>query len=77
MEALLLVDVQLIAPSLSKCDRYTNQIQIFDLPFLFNDIAAIHRFQNGPTGTAILKSMSKKGLIGLGYCCLLYTSRCV
>ncbi|MDG4594883.1 MAG: TRAP transporter substrate-binding protein [Candidatus Contendobacter sp.] len=67
MEALLLGDVQLIAPSLSKFDRYTNQIQVFDLPFLFNDIAAIHRFQNGPTGQAILKSMTKKGLIGLGY----------
>ena len=67
MEALLLGDVQLIAPSLSKFDRYTNQIQIFDLPFLFNDIAAIHRFQNGPTGKAILSSMTKKGLIGLGY----------
>jgi len=67
MEALLLGDVQLIAPSLSKFDRYTNQIQVFDLPFLFNDIAAIHRFQNGPTGAAILKSMTKKGLIGLGY----------
>ena len=67
MEALLLGDVQLIAPSLSKFDRYTNQIQVFDLPFLFNDIAAIHRFQNGPTGKAILNSMTKKGLIGLGY----------
>ncbi len=67
MEALLLGDVQLIAPSLSKFDRYTNQIQIFDLPFLFNDIAAIHRFQNSPTGQSILKSMTKKGLIGLGY----------
>lgn len=60
MEALLLGDVQLIAPSLSKFDRYTNQIQVFDLPFLFKDIAAIHRFQNGPTGQAILKSMTKK-----------------
>lgn len=67
MEALLLGDVQLIAPSLSKFDRYTNQIQVFDLPFLFNDISAIHRFQNGSTGQSILKSMSKKGLIGLGY----------
>ena len=67
MEALLLGDVQLIAPSLSKFDRYTNQIQVFDLPFLFNDIAAIHRFQNGSTGKAILNSMTQKGLIGLGY----------
>ncbi len=67
MEALLLGDVQLIAPSLSKFDRYTNQIQVFDLPFLFNDIAAIHRFQDSTTGKAILNSMTKKGLIGLGY----------
>ena len=33
MEALLLGDVQLIAPSLSKFDRYTKQVQVFDLPF--------------------------------------------
>ena len=67
MEALLLGDVQLIAPSLSKFDRYTKQVQVFDLPFLFKDIGAVHRFQNGPTGQAILGSMKKKGLTGLGY----------
>lgn len=67
MEALLLGDVQLIAPSLSKFDRYTKQVQVFDLPFLFKNIDAVHRFQNGPTGQAILSSMKKKGLTGLGY----------
>jgi C4-dicarboxylate-binding protein DctP len=67
MEALLLNDVQLIAPSLSKFDRYTNQIQVFDLPFLFDDIAAVHRFQNSPTGKSILDSLTKKGLTGLAY----------
>ncbi len=67
MEALLLGDVQLIAPSLSKFDRYTKQVQVFDLPFLFKDIAAVHRFQNGPVGQAILASMKKKSLTGLGY----------
>jgi C4-dicarboxylate-binding protein DctP len=67
MEALLLGDVQLIAPSLSKFDRYTTQIQVFDLPFLFNDIAAVHRFQNSPTGKGILNSLTKKGLTGLAY----------
>jgi C4-dicarboxylate-binding protein DctP len=67
MEALLLNDVQLIAPSLSKFDRYTNQIQVFDLPFLFNDIAAVHRFQSSPTGKGILDSLTKKGLTGLAY----------
>lgn len=67
MEALLLGDVQLIAPSLSKFDRYTKQVQVFDLPFLFKDIAAVHRFQNGSIGQSILGSMKKKGLTGLGY----------
>jgi len=40
LEALLLGDVQFIAPSLSKFDRYTKKLQVFDLPFLFDDIAA-------------------------------------
>ena len=31
MEALLLGDVQLIAPSLSKFDRYTKKLQVYDL----------------------------------------------
>ncbi|MGE8497203.1 MAG: C4-dicarboxylate TRAP substrate-binding protein DctP [Pseudomonas sp.] len=67
MEALLLGDVQLIAPSLAKFEHYTKQIQIFDLPFLFNDIAAVDRFQQSPEGQALLKSMEGKGITGLGY----------
>lgn len=67
MEALLLNDVQLIAPSLSKFDRYTNQIQVFDLPFLFDDIAAVHRFHSSAAGKGILNSLSKKGMTGLAY----------
>ena len=67
MEALLLGDVQLIAPSLSKFDRYTKKIQVFDLPFLFDDIEAVDRFQDGPQGQALLKSMTNRGLLGLAY----------
>src|SRR3954470_7090339 len=52
MEALLLGDVQFIAPSLSKFDRYTKKLQIFDLPFLFDDVEAVDRFQSGPLGKA-------------------------
>ena len=36
MEALLLGDVQMLAPSLAKFEHYTKQVQIYDLPFLFN-----------------------------------------
>ena len=67
MEALLLGDVQIIAPSLSKFDRYTKKLQVFDLPFLFNDINAIDRFQKGKDGRALLDSMKSKGIQGLAY----------
>ncbi len=67
MEALLLGDVQLIAPSLSKFDRYTKKIQVFDLPFLFDDVAALDRFQHGPAGKKLLDEMLSKGIKGLGY----------
>lgn len=67
MEALALGDVQLIAPSLSKFDKYTKQLQVFDLPFLFDDVQAVDRFQNGPEGKKLLRSMEKKGFIGLAF----------
>ena len=67
LEALLLGDVQFIAPSLSKFDRYTKKLQLFDLPFLFDDIAAVDRFQQSAQGKALLDSMTGKGIKGLGY----------
>jgi len=67
LEALLLGDVQFIAPSLSKFDRYTKKIQVFDLPFLFDDVEAVDRFQASAPGKALLESMKGRGLLGLGY----------
>ena len=67
MEALLLGDVQLIAPSLAKFEQYTKQIQVFDLPFLFDDMAAVDRFQASPAGQGLLTSMQDKGITGLAY----------
>ncbi len=67
LEALLLGDVQIIAPSLSKFDRYTKQLQVFDLPFLFDNIQAVDRFQDGPVGQKLLNSMTGKGIKGLAY----------
>ena len=67
MEALLLGDVQIIAPSLSKFDRYTKKLQVFDLPFLFDNIEAVDRFQQSPAGKKLLDEMKSKGIKGLGY----------
>ncbi|MBP6564630.1 MAG: TRAP transporter substrate-binding protein, partial [Burkholderiales bacterium] len=67
LEALLLGDVQFIAPSLSKFDRYTKKIQLFDLPFLFDDIEAVDRFQSSAKGQELLTSMKNRGLVGVAY----------
>lgn len=67
MEALLLGDVQILAPSLAKFGKYTKKVQIFDLSFLFDDIDAVGRFQNSAKGRELLTSMSDKGIVGFGY----------
>jgi C4-dicarboxylate-binding protein DctP len=67
MEALLLGDVQIIARSLAKFEQYTRTVQLFDLPFLFEDIAAVDRFQLSPEGQKLLRSMESKNITGLAY----------
>ena len=67
MEALILGDVQIITPSLSKFGKYTKQLQVVDLPFLFDDIATVDRFEESKEGQAMLTSMKSKGILGLGY----------
>jgi C4-dicarboxylate-binding protein DctP len=67
MEALLLNEVQLLAPAPSKLEQYTKQLQLFDLMFLFDDVAAAQRFQQSDKGKAMLKSMEDKGITGLAY----------
>ena len=67
LEAMLNGDVQLAAPSLSKFEKFTKKFRIFDLPFRFNDIAAVDRFQNSEGGKALLDSMQRRGLQGLAF----------
>ena len=67
MEAVLLGDVQFIAPSLSKFARWTKKLQVFDLPFLFDDIAAVDRFQHSAKGKELLDSMLSKNIKGMAY----------
>jgi len=67
MEALLLNEVQMLAPAPSKLEQYTKQLQLFDLMFLFDDVAAAQRFQQSDKGKAMLKSMEDKGITGLAY----------
>ncbi len=67
MEALLLGDVQVAAPSLSKFEAYTKKYRIFDFPFLFSDMDAVNKFTQGPKGQELLGAIENKGYVGLSY----------
>lgn len=67
LEALLLGDVQILAPSLSKFGSYTRKLGVFDLPFVFEDMDHAIRFTKSDAGRELLKSMEDIGFIGLGY----------
>ncbi|QDY99418.1 DctP family TRAP transporter solute-binding subunit [Nitratireductor mangrovi] len=67
MEALLLGDVQLAAPSLSKFEAYTLKYRLFDLPFLFASLKDVESFGSSDKGKELLKTMEDKGYTGMGY----------
>ncbi|KZN14253.1 TRAP transporter substrate-binding protein [Marinomonas sp. TW1] len=68
LEALLLGDVQLLAPSLSKFGSYTDKYGVFDLPFIFKDMDHAIRFTKTPEGKKLLLEMDEyAGFVGLGY----------
>jgi C4-dicarboxylate-binding protein DctP len=67
LEALLLGDVQLAAPSLSKFEAYTLKYRLFDLPFLFASLKAVDSFTQSDAGKGLLTVMEDVGYTGLGY----------
>lgn len=67
LEAIAFGEVQMIAPALSNYDRFTDVYQVFDLPFLFSDIAAVERFQQSRIGQSLLNTLTDRGMTGLAY----------
>jgi C4-dicarboxylate-binding protein DctP len=67
MAALLRGEVQMLAPSVSKFEAYTKQLQVFDLPFLFDDLEAVKRFQRREKSRQLLRSMADRDIYGLAF----------
>src|SRR5512144_171375 len=59
LEALKLGSVQMLAPVPGKFGPAgIPEFEVFDLPYLFPDIDAVHRTYNSPAGTALLKRLA-------------------
>ncbi|MCT8269009.1 DctP family TRAP transporter solute-binding subunit [Afifella sp. JA880] len=67
MEALAIGDIQLASPDIGKLGAYTAKLDVFNLPFLFEDTDAVSRFTHSETGDELLKSMTDNGFVGLAY----------
>ena len=67
MEPLITNAIQMAAPSFSKFTKFAPQLQLFDLPFLFNDADHLHKVTTGPVGQKVLSVVGKKGLVGLAF----------
>ena len=68
LEALQLGAVQMLAPVPGKFGPLgLPEFEVFDLPYMFPDIAALHKVYNGPAGTALLKKLEPKGIVGLAF----------
>jgi C4-dicarboxylate-binding protein DctP len=68
MEALQLGSVQMLAPSLAKFGPLgVREFEVFDLPYIFDDTAELHKVTGGPVGAMLFKKLESKGLIGLAY----------
>ncbi|CAM3537227.1 DctP family TRAP transporter solute-binding subunit [Polaromonas hydrogenivorans] len=68
MEALQLGAVEMLAPSLSKFGAVgVPEFEVFDLPFLFHDLAQVRCVTQGPTGRQLLERLSRQQMVGLGF----------
>ncbi|HJV94395.1 MAG TPA: TRAP transporter substrate-binding protein [Albitalea sp.] len=68
LEALQLGSVQMLAPSLSKfAPLGVKEFEVFDLPFIFDNYAELHKITQGPVGKSLLDKLDAKGITGLAY----------
>lgn len=68
MEALQLGAVQMLAPSLAKfAPLGVKDFEVFDLPFIFDSFAELHKVTQGPVGAKLLAKLEARGIHGLAY----------
>ena len=68
MEALQMGSVQMLAPSLAKFGPLgVREFELFDLPFIFDNDAELHKVTTGPVGKMLFRKLETKGIDGFGY----------
>src|SRR6187397_3271435 len=68
LQALQLGSVQMLAPSLAKFGPLgVKEFEVFDLPYILPDKAALRKVTDGPLGKKLMGMLAPKGITGLAY----------
>jgi C4-dicarboxylate-binding protein DctP len=68
MEALQIGAVQMLAPSLAKFGPLgVKEFEAFDIPFIFDNFADLHKITQGPIGASLMAKLEPKGIKGLAF----------
>jgi C4-dicarboxylate-binding protein DctP len=68
VDALQLGSVQMLAPSVAKFGPLgAREFEVFDLPYIFDSFAELHRVTEGVTGKRLFQKLESKGIVGLAY----------
>jgi C4-dicarboxylate-binding protein DctP len=68
MDALRFGAVDMLAPSLSKFGNVgVPEFEVFDLPFLFQNLQQVRRVTQGPLGQQLLERLGRQQMLGLGF----------
>ena len=68
MEALQLGSVQMLAPSVAKFGPLgVREFEVFDLPYMFDDFAELHKVTQGAVGKQLFQKLETKSIVGLAY----------
>lgn len=68
LEALQIGSVQMLAQSLAKFGPLgVKEFEVFDLPYIFPDKAALRKVTDGPIGAKLMAKLEPKGFKGLAY----------
>lgn len=68
LEALQIGSIEMLAPSLSKFGPLgIKEFEVFELPYLFDDLNAVHKITRGPIGQQLMKKLETRNIVGLAY----------
>ena len=60
-------NLHITSPSVGVLANFSSALEVFDFPFIFQDIESVYNVFDGEVGQQLLDGLEESGLIGLGY----------